>query len=96
MSNGFDVSPQAQLHQFRNRLLDEFYDKFDHTEDGEIANEEAAKVYHDVAYEGSFSNRMRLFYDSTSSITFPAEYVESCWFQCLICGFTLPAIRKTR
>lgn len=96
MSNGFDVSPQAQLHAFKNKLLDEFYGKFEKDDDGEFLNEESGKAYYEVAYESRFNDRMKLFTATSTPLKEPTSYVEAFWYQCLVCGFVLSAVGGSR
>jgi hypothetical protein len=82
--------PGNEMHRLAVRALDAFYDAAPKNDDGEMLSAATETCYR--AATVALSSRMRLYRAGLPLPGQGAGYVESYYFRCQVCGFTLPAV----
>jgi hypothetical protein len=85
----------SALHRTAVAALDAVYNAGEKDGDGlEFISPDVAVVYE--ALHKRLNDRMWL-YRATTSLPHPSRgYVEAYYFRCMVCGFTLPAVERSR
>lgn len=86
--------PTNPLHELHTKMLNQIYKNAQKDEDDEFVNPETDKIYSDLAYTGSTTDRMNLYFARNGWFQGSTQIiVESFWYKCKICGLILPANR---
>jgi hypothetical protein len=82
----------SSLHRLHVKLIDAISEIAEKDEDGDFINSETVRIYSALAY-GRFDSRLYLFREIVSPISLITQRlsIQSYYFRCYICGFTVAA-----